>query len=440
MRYLFLDNFRGFTKATVPLADVSFLVGENSTGKTSLLKMLRMFSSPQILMGADFPGEDIPLGHFSEMVSAHAKDQTYFRLGMIEDFTPKKGGLGARGLLLTYTQQESQLRISQLTCSYSSREITMRLEGDRLFYKSEEALPYINANDVSQRLLAWSAGHAEGGKGLKEFKFPKQMAPGPSQAPLAMVLSIVVSMTANKAEKSSFSFFLPIFGPPVVWIAPIRTAPRKTYDEPHTAFSPEGQHTPYIIRRMLNSEKEASKFRSFIDRVGKSSGLFDKIDIKYFGSKSDPASPFEVDAYLGDKALSLGWLGYGVSQSLPILVELLDRPKGSWFAIQQPEVHLHPRAQASLGDVFFEMAVSDDKKFLVETHSDFAIDRFRLNYRKRRRRSTAIPTSQILFFERTTGFNTVTAIPIDQYGDISPDQPEGYREFFIKEQVSLLGK
>ena len=295
-------------------------------------------------------GEDVPLGHFTEMVSAHAKDLSYFRLGMIEDFGPKKGHLNGRGLLLTYTQESGQLKICQLTCSFGEREVTLWLDGNRLYYKNEDALPYSTTSDLADRLSKWAAIHSNGGKGLREFKFPKHM--GSPQAPLAMVLSVVISMTGSK-KRSDFSFYVPQFGPPVVWIAPIRTAPRKTYDEPQTAFSPEGQHTPYIIRRMLNSEKEAAKFREFIERVGKASGLFEKIDLKYFGNKSDPASPFEVDAYLSDKALSVGWLGYGVSQSLPILVELLDRPRGSWFAIQQPEVHLHPRAQASLGDVFF---------------------------------------------------------------------------------------
>src|SRR5665213_2714527 len=235
MRYIFLDNFRGFTKAIVPLADVNFLVGENSTGKTSLLKMLRMFASPRLLLGADFPGEDITLGHFSEMVSAHSGDQTYFRLGMIEDRRAKKGNLQARGLLLTYTQEEGQLKISQLTCSFGEREVTLRIEGDRLFYKNEDALPYTNSEDVMSRLIKWAAGHANGGRGLREFRLPKEM--NAVQVPLAMILSIAVSMTGNSRNKSEFSFFVPQFGPPVVWIAPIRTAPRKTYDEPHTAFS-----------------------------------------------------------------------------------------------------------------------------------------------------------------------------------------------------------
>jgi predicted ATPase len=190
---------------------------------------------------------------------------------------------------------------------------------------------------------------------------------------------------------------------------------------------------------MLGSATEAAKFRKFIDKIGNASGLFEKIDIRYFGQEN--SGPFEVDAYLDGAALGLNWVGYGVSQSLPILVEILFRDRGSWFSIQQPEVHLHPRAQASLGDAFFEMAMIDRKTFLIETHSDFMIDRFRMNYRKKRsaKDRSKIPVSQVLFFERREKRNTVTPIPISNHGELSADQPDSYRDFFIREEMRLIG-
>src|ERR1035437_5032678 len=406
MKYLFLDNFRGFSKASIPLVDVNFLVGENSTGKTSLLTMFRMFSNPRLFMGSEFSGEDITLGHFNDMVSAHARDQSYFRLGVVEDYPlDKNGKSAATGTLFTYTEERGLPRISRLTCLIMGREVSLRFDGDRVSYKNEVVPHCDSAMQVNERIPVWSADHCGPGTGFAELKKPDEVRQG--QYPLFMVLSFAASFAA--ADAKGFNVFMPQSGPPVVWIAPIRTAPRRTYDEPHTAFSSEGSHTPYVIRRMLSSEVEARRFRDFIGRIGKASGLFQKIEIKCFGDPADAISPFEVDAYLDDKALSLGWLGYGVSQSLPIFVELLDRKAGSWFAIQQPEVHLHPRAQACLGDVFFDMAVRDEKKFLIETHSDFTIDRFRMNYRRKRSKKdiATLPKGQVLFFERRDGSNVV---------------------------------
>ena len=214
-------------------------------------------------------------------------------------------------------------------------------------------------------------------------------------------------------------------------LAPIRAKPRRTNDAPQTDFSAEGDHTPYVVRKRLSSKTQAEAFRKFLEDAGNSSGLFKSISVKQYGSGA--LAPFEIRIALGQTSLSLNNVGYGVSQALPVLVEIFVRPKRTAFAIQQPEVHLHPRAQATFGDLIAELARVDEKFFVVETHSDFTIDRFRLNVRK----NGAIP-SQILFFERRGERNVTTAIPIDVDGKLSDDQPDSYREFFYNESLDLL--
>src|SRR5690606_4788761 len=135
---------------------------------------------------------------------------------------------------------------------------------------------------------------------------------------------------------------------------------------------PEGDHIPYLIKRKLDNKQDSEKFIKFLTSVGKDSGLFKSIEIKNYGRGA--TAPFELDVVLGKSALSVSSVGYGVSQSLPVIVEIFSRPAHSWFAIQQPEVHLHPKAQAALGEVFFNMAVIENKKFVIETHSDYTID------------------------------------------------------------------
>jgi len=335
---------------------------------------------------------------------------------------------------LTYKDASGIPKLSRMTSSSGGHEISLRIVGDKVWYHTKsptkKSLP--TAEDMKLSLQQWGEDHAGEGSEWNDLETPK--GAGAGEVPLYILLHFAMEKSKSQA---AFPLIFGGFNEPLIWIAPIRTKPRRTYDEPNTSFSSEGSHTPYVIRRMLNGP-EASKFKKFMDQVGKASGLFQSIEIKKFG-KSDDA-PFEVDAVLDNKALNLSWLGYGVSQSLPIFVELLDRPKGSSFAIQQPEVHLHPRAQASLGDVFYEMALLDRKRFVIETHSDFTIDRFRMNYRRKKskRNKDNGPRSQILFFERRDSLNTVTALPIGTRGELPADQPQSYREFFVNEEIELL--
>jgi hypothetical protein len=68
-------------------------------------------------------------------------------------------------------------------------------------------------------------------------------------------------------------------------------------------------------------------------------------------------------------------VGTGISQVFPVLVSAFDG-KGRLVVIEQPEIHVHPRLQADLGDVFIEAALAEDgprHKFLIETHSEHLI-------------------------------------------------------------------
>ena len=108
------------------------------------------------------------------------------------------------------------------------------------------------------------------------------------------------------------------------------------------------------------------------------------------------------------------------------------------FALEPPDrfQDLVAFFQAALGDAFFEMAVAHRKRFLIETHSDFTIDRFRMRYRDKVAHK---PNSQILFFERRKSLNVVSSLPISQEGNMPSDQPDAYRRFFVKEEMRLLG-
>ena len=437
--YLFIDNFRGFSDTCVPITDVNFLVGENSTGKTSVLGLLKLFSGPSFLMGRDFGDEHVGFGHFADMVSANSSDQSYFRIGFIWEHVEKRRGTESNvvmGSLFTFLEKDGLPRLFKCTFCRGVEKITLKF-GNALSYKESKCVAAPTAQDFISTLRSqWMDEHSAADHGYAKLNVPG----AGGNIPIFVALSIIGhadEATAKQRKSGEFVLHRPdiAFSPPdLTWLAPIRTKPRRTYDELALAFSPEGQHTPYLIRKMLQSKSEADKFKKFIDKIGKASGLFQDVRIRRFGRGA--SARFELDIVLDGKALNVLNVGYGVSQSLPVIVELLARARGTSFAIQQPEVHLHPRAQAALGDLLFEMAAVDRKRFLVETHSDFTIDRFRMNYKNGR---TDKPDSQILFFERRDKHNVVTPISIGKSGELPVDQPDSYRQFFIREQMNLLG-
>ena len=163
-----------------------------------------------------------------------------------------------------------------------------------------------------------------------------------------MIAVIENSISGKAGFEKILSYFPDIER--VLWVAPIRTKPRRTYDDFKTSFSPEGEHTPYIIKKMISRKKSAIKFFSFLNNIGKSSNLFETLAIRKYGKRL--TDPFELDIVLNKNPISIEFVGYGVSQSLPLIVDFLVAPKDTCFLVQQPEVHLHPKAQAAIGEVF----------------------------------------------------------------------------------------
>ena len=420
MRLLYLDNFRGFDDSCIPLKKVNFLVGENSTGKSSVLSIIQLLSSFRFWFDLNFNTEVVSLGTFEDIVSVSSKDKTYFNIGIID-----KSDKHESTIALSFKSNGGQPALASFSYSVGNEVVKVKFAKKGIYYKRLDKSCCTSTDGTLNRFIK-----DESSKG---FKLLKELGDSAQTLPLIILTQEVSRILNLDAEDSHFGqLFSRGSGDEAIWLAPIRTAPERIYGPIHPSFSPEGSHTPHLIKSLLAKTSSGKDFKKFIDKFGIDSGLFDSLATKKYGT-GDGAS-FELDVELFGKMLNISTVGYGVSQSLPIVVECFAREKSSYFSIQQPEVHLHPKAQAALGDLFYFMSTEKEHMFLIETHSDYIIDRFRLNLN----REDKVPSSQILFFEQSESNNHVIPIEIREDGSLSSEQPKGYRDFFIKEEMQLL--
>ncbi|NJM40535.1 MAG: DUF3696 domain-containing protein [Anaerolineae bacterium] len=216
--------------------------------------------------------------------------------------------------------------------------------------------------------------------------------------------------------------------------APIRTSPRRTYDRLKDVQEPGGDHIPMVLANMFTSNlQEWERLREQLIGFGEASGLFTDIEIKRKGKKE--SDPFQIGIKNFGQAFNLVDVGYGVSQVLPIVVDIFQKQQQTSFLLQQPEVHLHPRAQAELGTVLGALAKTQGKRFIVETHSDFLIDRVRMDIRDKK--TIEAKDVAILYFERSKSGVNVHHLDVDDQGNIV-NAPSGYRQFFLQEERRFL--
>ena len=130
-------------------------------------------------------------------------------------------------------------------------------------------------------------------------------------------------------------------------------------------------------------------------------------------------------------AVNVANMGSGVSQLLPILASAIAITAGDTVLVEQPEIHLHPAAQADLGDVFIEN-LGGSRQFIVETHSEHLL----LRVRRRIAEGLSPDKVSVLFVERVRGEPQITEVRPDRRGHF-PNWPRGFFEQGYDEALAL---
>lgn len=465
---LSLSDFRCFRqKQTVHLAPLTLLVGENSTGKTSLLALIHVLWD--VAFHDRFPDFKKPP----------------YDLGSFDEIAHHRGGRGGRatefGAELSWEHDGGTRRRGERPIS-AARNHAFRF---RAAFRRDGAAPFpsvrrIESNsawveacipgdgvDVSLRFSTrngkWELKRPDlrgGSWGLSSALSDIQQRRLPA---LGFLVRYFLGRTVSESAEPDLSSgtrvsptkedIEELFGlePPIEGrttqpfsSAPVRSRPRRTYDPSHPLEDAEGEHIPmFLSRTARRNDPTWESLKSSLEAFGQEAGLFDEIAIKTLGGQV--GGPFQIQIRkFGTRAKgpsrNIIDVGYGVSQVLPIVTELL-RPQGpEIFLLQQPEVHLHPSAQAALGSLFGDVA-AQGRQLLVETHSDHLMDRIRMDVRDGRSKLKPEDVS-ILYFERGNLSVTIHSLGWDANGNLvarDGDIPDGYREFFRLETRRSLG-
>ena len=416
---IYLNNFKGFTDTFIPFFDVNFFVGENSTGKTTVLKLLELFSEPPFWMKLDFNAAKHEFGNFSEIVNQYSNDRSYFEIGV--EFGSKKGKSVStspefRGWY-KFKDGKNVPVISEFKYLFKDETIWVKIH-------DEKSISFCTKNGAFDSFENWI-------KNIDGFSESKRIdIDGIGKRDFFLIMLIIENELKRK-EKYHMEKYIPKELVVLCHYGAMRAAPKRYYDAFYQVDSKEGEFIPILLKGILLT-KEAREIKKEINHFGKESGMFDTIKIDNYGKKQD--APFSINVSFDSHQIKIINVGYGVSQVLPMLVEMVFL-KNTPFTIQQPEIHLHPKAQAAFGNLIFKVAKDRKNKFFVETHSDFIINRFRYNIYRKHEKSLK---SQVLFFQRDKNGTHVTSLPIDEKGHYPDDIPSEYGKFFIDEELKML--
>ncbi len=427
-----MEEVRCFAEhQTLEIRPLTFLVGENSTGKTTALACFHVLTNYLRNGDLDFNSDPYALGTFKDIVRNRNIKEKNFKLG----FTGRNNSEDVQ-VTVEFVEKKGSIEptVSSLRIKFVDGEINLETEEQK---------------DIAVRLGSYD---------VQRNQYNLVCSSDALSSPYFRILSLVFERgtdgqialdeyLSNKTQHIGIFDFRPwdtFCGFSVNSSSPIRSRPKRTYDPAREFNDPEGSDVPMMLMRLaVTRKKEWEKLKQQLIEFGISSGLFQDIKIKNFSGSL--GGPFQLQFKVKGPTKNIVDVGYGISQILPLLVQVLypsiaqyseSKPvPPSYSLLQQPEVHLHPRAQAEFTTLLTRLTKQGNQSFIIETHSDYMVDRARIEIRKGNIKPEDV---SLIYFEPKRNIVNMHNIGFDEMGNMI-DVPPHYRDFFLKESKRLMG-
>jgi len=384
LTHLHLKNFKGWKDTTpIKMAPLTVFFGTNSSGKSSIEQFLLMLK--QTVDSSDrkmviYPGDvntPVNLGSFEELVFGRDPRNRLsftFEWGLAEPLTIKDSRSGTN-----YTGDQMRFEAEVGMVGEKSPTLAVNRFEYKLIKSDIEVMRvWIERKPVAKveyKLSAEHYGLTRNPGRIWPLGAPTKFYGFPDQIP---------AYYQNAEFVQDFSLEMERLLRSVSYLGPLRSKGQRLYywtgGEPESVgYSGENTISALLAAkdRTLNTRRKRKRrpFQQFIAEKLKQLELIDEFVVKQISTHrkdyevkvKTPGSTFLVD---------LPDVGFGISQVLPVIVQCFYAPVGSILFIEQPELHLHPRAQSHLADLFIDVLTSrvDGKErniqLIIETHSE----------------------------------------------------------------------
>jgi hypothetical protein len=444
-----LNNFRGFkSSGPIPLAPLTFLVGPNSSGKSSIFDATLLltqsgFFLPELdSLTPNWSGPLVDLGSHRDTV--YRQDHT-LKIQIALQFAIDMSALPWRTRRVR-TPHVVTLR-SVHTIAGTKKDQLGRLLSVRIQDPdSSDTLDIrYGTGKVTVRFLdrvsTLSASQFHSRRPIEEL-LQKELLP-------RIIRQGFLSTRRRKFWRTALylltSMTLPFFMSSSQRVSSGRAAPKRWYPLSDFRFRPtEGLIAPRVFDTVDPTMLDEQSYRQWYFQPPKRSRTRKKLSLsnalrdleiatKITQSRFSPYhSAISVEDSVTGVTSNLIDVGYGASQVIPILHACLTYAPGPLF-IEQPEIHLHPRAQGHLAELLCD--ASRSRQVVIETHSVHMVNRARILVAQGRLRPEHVV---INYVRRTKRGSEVRSIPLLPSGEFAKEWPGGFFDERYEDTMTLL--
>ena len=371
-----LTNFKCFEDtSSLEFGKLTLLTGANSTGKSSLMYgMLGVFQSKKFPLEFSPNGIYVQMGNFMEMVFKHdSTSKIGLSFTLVDSETDEQ--LKIESQWMSNQAGNPMISFSECTGSYYYFKQKVTKDGELLVdvdidpsknrqrKKFEELLEYANSHLAPKDSI------------IEVLKYATEK--------IHLENLVVSDLSSGNMEKKYPLFFamreatsfIERYNAKVNYISSYRQPAQRIYtEEPVTSGKIATSGEGFINELLTWKDNSHDKFDEFVEGI-KSIGLLSEVEPSRLGSGQFKIG---VKVHEDDELANLSDVGFGISQTMPIIIADVELGKGSTLYVSQPEVHLHPRAQAKFGDYLVKQMLKG-KRYVIESHSEYLMNRLRLS-------------------------------------------------------------
>ncbi len=381
-----IENFKCYEKIEFETSKITLLTGANSSGKSSLI-----YSILGAIQSREFPfqfspnGKYIKMGDFEEIVHNHDKSKL-IKLEFENDDDDDMGKV------TTYWRNDKLRNLPILEKLYSKTDYyNLEIEKVRKYnlrfqyFPEKDPQREARSPDMIRKImeLVNSTLKNDDDKGKLIDKFKKVNTEIEFKFSEFDELDLFLQKDGNYYLHqfiSSISEVFTKYDDRINYISSFRLYPERTNYETSKIDLKVGKFGENYEDQIISWEtKKSPKYKELVT-ILKDIGLLHEIK-----SKRLDGGRFEILIRTKKNGIwsSLSDVGFGISQFLPIIIADLQLGNGSTLFIAQPEIHLHPKVQAQFGDYIIDRILKDKKRYIIETHSEYLLNRIRLAIAKK---------------------------------------------------------
>lgn len=390
LKHIKLRNFKCFSEElNLDLGRLTLLTGANSTGKSSLMYgVLGALQSPRFPFEFSANGRYVNMGSFSEMVFRHDKSlpmEISFSLDeegdVIDvDTTWVNGNVNDQTVLSKYEAHSEHFDFTitpKEDGDHSEYLLSLNFRPDQdmarkgrdfdLFisdlFRVADLYKAAKGEDITTELMGGYEQQTNVENILLKVNDKRFTCPDNVRATVAFGLANQMVMDRIKRYQAKMNF-----------ISSYRLPGERTYLEESLENGKIHASGRGFVNQLLHWRESNRKYYESLINSMRSMGVLYDIEPERIGGGQFKLG---VTVHKEGPTVLLTDVGFGISQLLPVIVGDIELGDDSTLFTAQPEIHLHPNAQANYADYLIGQLVNK-KNYVVETHSEYLLNRIRL--------------------------------------------------------------